>query len=238
MRSKQIPTSSYTPINPVNKVFGVFKLYFTPMVYKPTLLLVILFILQQFSGGYVIIFYAIDVFKSVGGNFGAGINEFTSLVMIGVIRFIMSIISSLVSKKVGRKPLLTISGIGMSFSLLISVLHSSFLKSYNLDFLPLVAILSYVVFASLGFFVIPWSMIGELLPVKARATMGGVMLTWAYLCMFMVVKMFPAMLEIFGIDILFMFFSIVSLVAVFFVCIWLPETFGKSFAEIEEYFQS
>lgn len=238
LRPKHIPTSSYTSINHVNKVLGAFKLYLKPMVYKPTLLLVLLFAFQQFSGGYIIIFYTIDVFKSIGGNFGAGFNEFTSLIMIGVIRFVMSIISSLVSKKVGRKPLLTISGIGMGVCLVISVLHASYLKSYNLDFLPLVAILTYVIFASLGFFVLPWSMIGELLPVKVRATMGGVLITWAYMCMFMVVKIFPSMLEMFGINIIFMFFSIVSLVAVAFVCVWIPEPFGKTFAEIEEYFQS
>lgn len=58
----------------------VFK---NPVVYKPLLILLIVFFFQQLSGAYVIIFYAVDLFREIGGQFGKGINEFVALVLLG-----------------------------------------------------------------------------------------------------------------------------------------------------------
>lgn len=65
-------------------------------IVKPTLILLALFILQQLSGAYVIIFYAVSLFQKVGGRFEdyGYINEYGALVLLGLIRFIMSILAS------------------------------------------------------------------------------------------------------------------------------------------------
>lgn len=227
------------PVNSsTNKLFQRFSIYCEPTVYKPIIILVILFIFQQFSGGYVIIFYAVDIFKSLGGNFGAGFDQFTSLIMIGLIRFVMSLVSSLLSKRFGRKPLLCASGVGMTICTLGVAGYMSFFTHLNLDFIPLIFVLGYVTFASFGFFVVPWGLISELFPVKVRATMGGVMITWAYICMFFIVKMFPTLLEFFGVSVMFVIYSLFSFAGVLFTIFYLPETFGKTFSEIEAYFEN
>lgn len=65
-------------------------------IMKPTIVLLILFVLQQLSGAYVIIFYAISLFQKVGGKFEdyEYINEYGALLLLALIRFIMSILAS------------------------------------------------------------------------------------------------------------------------------------------------
>lgn len=68
--------------------------YCQPNVYKPLLVLIFLFIFQQISGGYVIIFYAINLFLKIGGNFGNHINEYGAMLLLGIVRFVMSVASA------------------------------------------------------------------------------------------------------------------------------------------------
>lgn len=65
-------------------------------IIKPTIILSILFVLQQMSGAYVIIFYAVSLFQKVGGRFEdyEYFNEYGALLLLGLIRFIMSILAS------------------------------------------------------------------------------------------------------------------------------------------------
>lgn len=65
-----------------------------PRVYKPFICLLIIFLFQQISGGYAIIFYAINLFLKIGGNFVSSINEYTSMLLLGILRFLMSVCSA------------------------------------------------------------------------------------------------------------------------------------------------
>lgn len=72
-----------------------YKIYLHPRVYKPLIILVFIFVFQQISGAYVIIFYAVNLFLKIGGHFGEGINEYGALMLLGSIRFIMSVVTSM-----------------------------------------------------------------------------------------------------------------------------------------------
>lgn len=226
------------------------NLYREPIVYKPLLILFLLFLFQQLSGAYVIIFYAVDLFREIGGHFEKGINEFIALVLLGSIRFVMAVLSAFISKYIGRRPLLFASGIGMCLCSLIAgiymyltVIPEDELEKLNItkakedDNITLICVLGYVCFSSLGYLVIPWTLIGELLPVKVRGKLGGFLVSIAYLLMFAVVKIFPFVLDYIKIQCLFCIFSVVNLCGVCFIFFFLPETLGKSFTEIEKYFK-
>ncbi|XP_008470731.1 facilitated trehalose transporter Tret1-like isoform X2 [Diaphorina citri] len=86
--------------------------------YKPLILLVILFTLQQFTGVYPVIFYAMQLFKEVGTE----IDESHALVFLGIIRFGMSVVTTVLARGFGRKQLLIVSAAGLGVS---SILLSS-----------------------------------------------------------------------------------------------------------------
>lgn len=66
-----------------------------PKVYKPFFVLIALFFFQQISGPYVIIFYAIELFVKIGRSSGDQINEYGAMLLLGILRFIMSILCAL-----------------------------------------------------------------------------------------------------------------------------------------------
>jgi SP family facilitated glucose transporter-like MFS transporter 8 len=73
--------------------FGGFRFYFdsimVPSVVKPLTILFFIFLFQQLSGGYVVIFYAIQVFQMAGGNFEKNFDEYDTLVLMGLIRCVL-----------------------------------------------------------------------------------------------------------------------------------------------------
>lgn len=221
----------------------------SPTVYKPLILLLVLFLTQQLAGTYVVIFYALSVFENLGGHFGAGLDKYGAMVILGVIRFLMSVLTSLFSKKFGRRVLCITSGLGMAFSMFFSAMYIYLTSSCDQDgkikeimaqqtWVLLVIVLLYVCTSCLGFVIIPWTLIGELLPISVRGIAGGVMVSMAYVMMFGMIKSYPFMITTMGVQGVFFFFSVTSLVGASFVYIFLPETLGKSFLEIEQYFDN
>ncbi|EFA05013.1 facilitated trehalose transporter Tret1 [Tribolium castaneum] len=223
--------------------------YKESVVYKPFFILFVIFVIQQLSCGYVIIFYAVDLFREIGGHFRNGLDEFVALVLLGSIRFVMSIISALISKRVGRRPLFFVSGLGQCLTSLVAGVYMYFtvippdeLAKLSIhkdkgDNIALYCVLGYVCFSSLGYLVIPWTLIGELFPVKVRGVLGGLMVSIAYIFMFVAVKIFPFVLDLIKIQCVFYVMAVVNLCGVIFIFFFLPETLGKTFNDIEAYFK-
>ncbi|ERL90848.1 hypothetical protein D910_08193, partial [Dendroctonus ponderosae] len=190
-------TSEKSQLLRIKKNFNIYK---EPIVWKPLLILLIIFLFQQLSGAYVIVFYAVEVFRGISNSTMDG---FGALVLLGTIRFVTSIISSLISRKVGRRKLMFFSAFGMivtSFGCGFNMYFSqNFQKASKLtestNKMSLFLVLGYVCFSSFGYLVIPWTLIGELLPVKVRGKLGGVIVSVAYILMFGVVKIFPFLME-------------------------------------------
>lgn len=211
-----------------------FSIYMSPTVYKPFIILLIIFLFQQLSGAYVIIFYAIDLFRKIGGQFESSFNEFSALVLLGVIRFVMAIASAFLAKKIGRRPLLFISAAGMCLTSLIAGLYLNLTAIPQIEYdklniikatnnLPLYCVLGYVCFSSMGILVIPWALIGELLPVRVRGVLGGILVSVAYFFMFIAVKVFPILIDVFTLQCLFFLMSLINIFEFIYLYLFLPE---------------
>jgi SP family facilitated glucose transporter-like MFS transporter 8 len=102
-----------------------------PNVWKPFLILLVFFALQQLSGIYVILFYAVNVLKDIGIN----VNKYTASVGIGVIRLFTSILGAGLANNFGRRTLAFASGFGMAVAAVGVALSFRFaLLNYILDY--------------------------------------------------------------------------------------------------------
>lgn len=231
-----------------------------PQVYKPLTILFVLFLLQQLSGGYLLIFYTINIFRNLGAEFLKTVDERFALLLVGSIRLFMAIAAAALAQKCNRKTILYISTFGMGIFAIVASMqmynidssaHSLFLQhdvSVNVtavdpsatssanNYLLLLSILGYMLFASLGILIIPWTLISELYPIKYKAKFGGSSVATAYILMSIVLKVFPLALETFSISVIFILFGSMSFLCGLFIYFFLPETHQKTFSEIEQHF--
>ncbi|KAF5304661.1 hypothetical protein FQR65_LT18843 [Abscondita terminalis] len=193
------------------KQFRLFhwRSYTSSNIYKPFLILTFIFIIQQLTGAYVIIFYATDFFSRMSKN---TVSDELALVLLGVIRFITSVIAAIISKKIGRKVLLFIRVPECACSCACCVtcvwVRRIFIDSVDFD--------------------------RELLPVDARGKLGSMLVGLAYLYMFGVLKVFPYLLDVVRLPTLFCGLAVVNCLGICFVQYFLPETLGKRFSDIEK----
>lgn len=243
-----------------NEGKSLFKLSQEPQVYKPLIILFFMFIFQQLSGCYVLIFYTINIFRNLSLDFSEKINENMALMLLGSLRLIMSMIASGASRKCHRKTLLYISGLGMMISIFTAAIlvqnmegfssTRNFLGTQRLDnptmvvskggnhreVYLLVSILCYNSFSAMGVMILPWTLISELYPIEVKGKMGGFTVTLAYFIMFSSVKVFPYLLSLYSMEVMFYLFAMSSFAFCIFVYNFLPETYGKSLIDIQNYF--
>lgn len=188
---------------------------------------------QQISGINAIIFYTMQIFKSAGSTMDPSL----CTIIVGVVQVLMTFGSTLLIDKAGRRILLLQSSVVMGICLAIVGIFYH-LKDNGSDvssigWLPLVALVLYIVSFSLGFGPIPWMMMGELFAsdVKGIASSIAVMFNWTLV--FIVTKCFGLMNDGLGGDVTFWIFAACMVAATLFVAIVVPETKGKSSAEIQ-----
>ncbi|VEN47093.1 unnamed protein product [Callosobruchus maculatus] len=208
------------------------KYLFSSRTLKPMALVVTLFFFQQLSGTFVLLFYAIDIVKTAGITF----EPYFTIVLIGVIRLISSVLTSIICKKVGRRPLSLLSGMGMTICLLSLSAYNVFQEKGaipQIPTLPLVLFIAYFVCNALGFLPVPFALAAELFPTKIRGTATGFISGLGYMFNFVIVKEYPDMVSAFTGKGVICFYGVIALVGTIFVALLLPETRGKSQREIE-----
>ena len=114
--------------------------------------------------------------------------------------------------------------------------HFSQAELDSVSWLPLVSLISYKFFFSIGYGPLPWMMNGEFFPLEAKGAASTLVTTFNWLCAFIVSK-FSKNLELeIGTDNTYFLFAIICVIATFFVLIFVPETRGKSAADMKAYF--
>lgn len=206
--------------------------FLTARGFRPLLIMNTIFLVQQFAGGFVVVFYAVKVIQQAGSD----LNNFLGAIIIGIVRFLVILSLSVTLMKFGRKPLMVVSGIGMSVSMFI-LGTCLYFDNLNIAWLLLIAIFVYVIMASTGFLTIPWILNGEIYPLEIRGLASCCTTSVAHLLSFVAIKMFPSMLEHVGSYGVFWLYAAIAAVGTIFVVIFLPETKGKTLDEIESFFQ-
>lgn len=207
---------------------------FTNATYRSALFIsLLLMFFQQFSGINAVIFYTVSIFKSAGSTMDPAVCS----IVVGVVQVVMTLVSSVLIDKAGRRILLLQSSFIMGSCLFILgvffKLQNDKVDVSNLGWLPLACVVLFIVSFSLGFGPIPWMMMGELCApdIKGLASALAVMFNWTLV--FLVTKSFSKMQELLGSDWTFWFFGAWMIVCTVYVFFKVPETKGKTNAQIQ-----
>lgn len=212
---------------------SLMKALHMPSVWKPFLILLTFFALQQMSGIYIILFYAVSVLEDIDVNID--VNEYSASVGIGVIRLFASIVGAGLANSFGRKVLAFASGLGMAISA-VGVALAFRLKLPST--VSLVCIGGHVGSSMIGFLTLPWVMTSELFPLRFRGPLGGITTSLVQILTFAIIKLYPDLRSLVGMEATMWMFSVVSLLGALFAMTILPETRGRSLDQIESGFSS
>ncbi|XP_008557849.1 facilitated trehalose transporter Tret1-2 homolog [Microplitis demolitor] len=205
---------------------------------KPFFIMMAFFFFQQFSGVFVVVFYAVDITKEAGIE----MNAYLGAILIGITRLAGSVLVACGSKKWGRRLPSVISGVGMTVCMgLLSVYLYLTDRGHTIGdrgFIPAFCVLAYIFMSTIGFLTLPFAMVGEIFPSKVKDVLSGLTVCSAYTFSFVIVKCYPDMLVAMGKHGVFLFFAILSLLGTIFVFMCLPETKGKTLNEIDELFST
>ncbi len=207
---------------------GTFRELFSPGLRMALVVGAFLAIFSQITGINAIIYYAPEIFKSVG--FGTE-SAMMQTVVIGVTNTIFTFVAIWLIDQAGRKKLLLWGVSGMIICLL--GMGSAFYFDLSNGYLLLIFVLGYVASFAASLGPIPWVIISEIFPTKTRGLAMSFCIVLLWLAVVLITQMTPVLLESIGGAYTFWIFMFNALILVWFVARFVPETKQKTLEEIE-----
>ncbi|MFI5333789.1 MAG: sugar porter family MFS transporter [Chlamydiales bacterium] len=202
---------------------------FTPALKFPLIVGVMMHVFQQITGFNGVIYFAPKIFASAG--FDLTSTAVLATMGIGAVNFLATFVALRFIDRAGRRPLLLIGIAGMALSL-IGLSAAFYFDSPFIGIISFVCILAYVGFFAIGLGPIPWLLISEIYPLSVRGKAMSIAALANWFFSFLVAQIFLGMINVFGSEGTFFLFATLSLLALFFVYQYVPETKGKSLEEI------
>ncbi|RZC40702.1 Sugar tr and/or MFS 1 domain containing protein [Asbolus verrucosus] len=190
---------------------------------------------QQLSGVAAISFYTLSIFKEAGDF----MSPLTATIIYVSIQCVMAGVCSIAIDRTGRRPLLISSLVGSAIALFLEgtyfyIKDFTSIDTSSFNFVPVMALIGYVIIFNLGAQPIPLLMQGELFPTNVKAIASCMSEVYFCIVASTVSKFFQIMRDTFGMYLPFYAFSICCVVNLIFVVIFVPETKGKTLEEIQE----
>jgi SP family arabinose:H+ symporter-like MFS transporter len=190
---------------------------------------IFLALFSQITGINAIIYYAPEIFKSIG--FGPE-SAFLQTVLIGVINTVFTFVAIGFIDRVGRKTLLLWGVAGMA----ICLMGIGLCFHYNLTQGPwlLLFIFAYMACFASSLGPIPWVLISEIYPTKTRGIAMSFCTLVLWIGVVFITQFTPMLLEKVGGSVTFWIFCVNAVILFFFVWHKVPETKQRTLEEIEQ----
>ncbi|MDX6587634.1 MAG: transporter, family, galactose:H+ symporter [Solirubrobacterales bacterium] len=196
---------------------------------RPALIVgVTLAAMQQLSGINAILYFAPSIMERTGVSVSQSI---LYSVIVGAVNVAATIVSFRLVDRLGRRPLLLGSLGAMAVSLACLGLTLRLGSAYSS--LSLVFMLTYIVAFAVGFGPIFWLLVAEIFPPRTRAAGASVSTATNWLSNFLVGLSFLPVVGLIGVGATFWLFASASAFTFAFVACYLPETKGRTFAQIQ-----
>lgn len=212
----------------------VSDLFTIPSVRKAIIIMTVLNGGQHFVGYTAIGMNVNTILKSANSKY---FNENAATIIFGSLMLLGSVIASLLVDKFGRKTLLILSTVLTGIALMTIGIYFHLMDDYDLSsvsWLPVVALMSFAITFKLGLGVIPIVLTAELFPVKVKAygmaCADGIFVIFGSLSVWIYDFLRK---DAGGMFMPFYFFTGCSIITCIFVCLFVPETKGKSLEEVQ-----
>ena len=195
---------------------------------------IFLSVFQQFVGINVVLYYAPEIFKSMGSGTDTALLQ---TVIVGAINLIFTILAIQTVDKIGRKPLMIVGALGMAVAMF--ALGTSFF-TYSLGVFALICMLVYVAGFAMSWGPVTWVLLSEIFPNNIRGKALAVAVAVQWVANYLVSWTFPIMdknsdlIALFNHGFAYWVYGIMGILATLFVWKYVPETKGKTLEEMNQ----
>jgi SP family xylose:H+ symportor-like MFS transporter len=195
---------------------------------------VLLSVFQQFVGINVVLYYAPEIFKSMGSGTDTALLQ---TIIVGAVNLLFTVLAIMTVDKFGRKPLMIIGAAGMAISMF-ALGTTFFMESVGKG--ALIFMLIYVASFAMSWGPVTWVLLSEIFPNKIRGRALAVAVAAQWISNYLVSWTFPMMdknsylLETFNHGFAYWIYGVMGVLAALLVWKFVPETKGKTLEEMEK----
>ncbi len=193
---------------------------------------ILLSVFQQFVGINVVLYYAGDIFRSIGSGNDSSLVQ---TIIVGLVNMVFTVVAIFTVDRFGRKPLMLIGALAMAVSMF--ALGLSFYMD-KMGLLTLIFMLTYTAAFAMSWGPVTWVLLSEIFPNSIRGAMS-IAVASQWVANLIISWTFPIMNEstlltkLFNHGFSYWIYGVMGLLAAWFVLKLIPETKGKTLEEIE-----
>ncbi len=195
---------------------------------------VLLSVFQQFVGINVVLYYAPEIFKSMGSGKDLSLLQ---TIIVGSVNLIFTVLAIFTVDKYGRKPLLFTGALVMAIAMTGLGLTFYF---HSMGLLSLIFMLLYTAGFAFSWGPVVWVMLSEIFPNKIRGKAMAVAVAAQWIANYLISSTFPILNKsswlnhYFNHAFAYWLYGFMGVLAAIFVYKMLPETKGKTLEEMEK----
>lgn len=194
---------------------------------------VLLSVFQQFVGINVVLYYAPEIFKSMGAKTDIALLQ---TIVVGAVNLLFTVFAILTVDKLGRKPLMIAGALGMGIAMF--ALGASFFTE-SVGLFALICMLVYVASFAMSWGPVTWVLLSEIFPNKIRGRAMALAVAAQWVSNYLVSWTFPMMdknsylIEKFNHGFAYWIYGLMAILAMLMVWRFVPETKGKTLEQME-----
>ena len=192
---------------------------------------------QQFVGINVVLYYAPEIFKTMGANTDVALLQ---QIIVGAINLSFTVLAIFTVDRFGRRPLMIIGALVMSVAMLL--LGTTFYTN-SVGIGSLICMLVYTAGFAMSWGPVCWVLLAEIFPNSIRSTVMSIAVAGQWVANFLVSWTFPMLdknqylTDNFNHGVSYWIYGVMGLLAAFFIWKMVPETKGKTLEEMEKYWK-
>ena len=195
---------------------------------------VLLSVFQQFVGINVVLYYAPEIFKSMGSGTDSALLQ---TIIVGAVNLLFTILAIQTVDKFGRRPLMMIGALSMALAMF--ALGTSFFLGKSGVF-ALIFMLVYVAGFAMSWGPVTWVLLSEIFPNKIRGRAMSIAVAAQWIANYLVSWTFPMMdknstlNETFNHGFAYWIYGLMAVLSIILIWKFVPETKGKTLEEMEK----